>query len=121
MHLTNLFTSSLMGSTAVVDQTARLLAAGLGAGVALSFTPIGLFCNIAMAVAASLLFLGLLPPKVVVSASTSLVFVGMPLAAAVARPVVPWVARAAMRAFAVCLLVPALWALRFRRAAARRC
>ena len=78
VHLTNLFTSSLMGSTAVVDQTARLLAAGLGAGVALSFTPIGLFCNIAMAVAASLLFLGLLLLKVVVSASTILVFVGMP-------------------------------------------
>ncbi|MHB1833491.1 MAG: hypothetical protein ACYCXW_00850 [Solirubrobacteraceae bacterium] len=112
VHLTNLFTSSLMGSTAVVDQTARLLAAGLGAGVALSFTPIGLFCNIAMAVAASLLFLGLLLLKVVVSASTILVFVGMPLAA-VAWPVVPWVARAAMRAFAVCLLVPVLWALCF--------
>ena len=112
VHLTNLFTGSLMGSAAVVDQTARLLAAGLGAGVALSFTPIGLFCNIAMAVAASLLFLGLLLLKVVVSASTILVFVGMPLAA-VAWPVVPWVARAAMRAFAVCLLVPALWALCF--------
>ena len=112
VHLTNLFTGSLMGSATVVNQTARLLAAGLGAGVALSFTPIGLFCNIAMAVAASLLFLGLLLLKVVVSASTILVFVGMPLAA-VAWPVVPWVARAAMRAFAVCLLVPALWALCF--------
>ena len=112
VHLTNLFTASLMGSAAVVNQTARLLAAGLGAGVALSFTPIGLFCNIAMAVAASLLFLGLLLLKVVVSASTILVFVGMPLAA-VAWPVVPWVARAAMRAFAVCLLVPVLWALCF--------
>ena len=112
VHLTNLFTGSLMGSATVVDQTARLLAAGLGAGIALSFTPIGLFCNIAMAVAASLLFLGLLLLKVVVSASTILVFVGMPLAA-VAWPVVPWVARAAMRAFAVCLLVPALWALCF--------
>jgi hypothetical protein len=117
VHLTNLFTSSLMGSTAVVNQTARLLAAGLGAGVALSFTPIGLFCNIAMAVAASLLFLGLLLLKVVVSASTILVFVGMPLAA-VAWPVVPWVARAALRAFAVCLLVPALWALCFAAAGA---
>jgi hypothetical protein len=112
VHLTNLFTGSLMGSATVVNQTARLLAAGLGAGTALSFTPIGLFCNIAMAVAASLLFLGLLLLKVVVSASTILVFVGMPLAA-VAWPVVPWVARAAMRAFAVCLLVPALWALCF--------
>ena len=112
VHLTNLFTSSLMASATVVNQTARLLAAGLGAGTALSFTPIGLFLNIAMAVAASLLFLGLLLLKVVVSASTILVFVGMPLAAVV-WPVVPWVARAAMRAFAVCLIVPVLWALCF--------
>jgi hypothetical protein len=117
VHLTNLFTSSLMGSAAVVNQTARLLAAGLGAGTALSFTPIGLFLNIAMAVAASLLFLGLLLLKVVVSASTILVFVGMPLAVVV-WPVVPWVARAAMRAFAVCLIVPVLWALCFAAAGA---
>jgi hypothetical protein len=68
--------------------------------------------NIAVAVAVSLLFLGLLLLKVVLSASTILVFVGMPLAAVV-WPVVPWVARAAMRAFAVCLLVPVLWALCF--------
>jgi hypothetical protein len=114
VHLTNLFTGSLMGSATVVNQTARLLAAGLGAGTALSFTPIGLFCNIAMAVAASLLFLELLLLKVVVSASTILVFVGMPLAA-VAWPIVPWVARAAMRAFAVCLLVPAVGAVLRRR------
>ena len=117
VHLTNLFTSSLMGSGTVVDQTAKLLAAGLGAGTALSFTPIGLFLDIAMAVAASLLFLGLLLMKVVVSASTILVFVGMPLAAVV-WPVVPWVARAAMRAFAVCLIVPVLWALCFAAAGA---
>ena len=60
VSLTNLFTSSLLGSGAVVHSVSHLLAAGLGAGVALNFTPIGLFLNIAMAVAASLLFLGLL-------------------------------------------------------------
>ena len=70
-----------------------------------------------MAVAASLLFLGLLLVKIVVSISTILVFVGMPLAV-VAWPVVPWIARAAMRAFAVCLLVPVLWALCFAACAA---
>ena len=67
-----------------------------------------------MAVAASLLFLGLLLVKILVSISTILVFVGMPLAV-VAWPVVPWIARAAMRAFAVCLLVPVMWALVLRR------
>ena len=70
-----------------------------------------------MAVAASLLFLGLLLVKIVVSISTILVFIGMPLAV-VAWPVVPWIARAAMRAFAVCLLVPVLWALCFAACAA---
>jgi len=112
VHLTNLFTGSLMGSATVVNQTARLLAAGLGAGIALSFTPIGLFLNIAMAVAASLLFLGLLLLKVVVSILMILVFVGM-LFVAVVWPVVLWVAWVAMRAFAVCLIVPVLWALCF--------
>ena len=117
VHLTNLFTGSLMGSGAVVHSVAHLLAAGLGAGIALNFTPIGLFLNIAMAVAASLLFLGLLLVKIVVSISTILVFVGMPLAAVI-WPVVPWVARLAMRAFAVCLIVPVAWGLCFAGSAA---
>jgi len=117
VSLTNLFTSSLLGSGAVVHDVSHLLAAGLGAGIALNFTPIGLFLNIAMAVAASLLFLGLLLVKIVVSISTIVVFIGMPLAV-VAWPVVPWIARAAMRAFAVCLLVPILWALCFAASAA---
>ena len=117
VSLTNLFTSSLLGSAAVVHDVSHLLAAGLGAGIALNFTPIGLFLNIAMAVAASLLFLGLLLVKIVVSISTILVFIGMPLAV-VAWPVLPWIARAAMRAFAVCLLVPVMWALCFAGCAA---
>jgi hypothetical protein len=115
--LTNLFTSSLLGSGAVVHSVSHLLAAGLGAGIGLNFTPIGLFLNIAIAVAASLLFLVLLLVKIVVSISTILVFVGMPLAVVV-WPVVPWIARAAMRAFAVCLLVPVMWALCFAASAA---
>jgi hypothetical protein len=117
VRLTNLFTSSLMGSSSVVNDTARLLAAGLSAGVALNFTPIGLFLNIAIAVAASLLFLGLLLLKIVVSVTTILIFIGMPLAA-VLWPVTPWVARLAMRAFATCLAVPVLWALCFAASAA---
>ncbi|HYB22449.1 MAG TPA: hypothetical protein VED41_01540, partial [Solirubrobacteraceae bacterium] len=117
VSLTNLFTSSLLGSGAVVHSVSHLLAAGLGAGIGLNFTPIGLFLNIAIAVAASLLFLGLLLVKIVVSISTILVFVGMPLAV-VAWPVVPWIARAAMRAFAVCLLVPVMWSLCFAASAA---
>jgi hypothetical protein len=117
VSLTNLFTGSLLGSGAVVHSVSHLLAAGVGAGIGLNFTPIGLFLNIAIAVAASLLFLGLLLVKIVVSISTILVFIGMPLAV-VAWPVVPWIARAALRAFAVCLLVPVMWALCFAASAA---
>jgi len=108
--------AALEGLTRTVG-VSHLLAAGLGAGIALNFTPIGLFLDIAIAVAASLLFLGLLLVKIVVSISTVLVFIGMPLAV-VAWPVVPWIARAAMRAFAVCLLVPVMWALCFAASAA---
>jgi len=117
VHLTNLFTGSLLGSGTVVHSVAHLLAAGVGAGLALNFTPIGLFLNIAIAVAASLLFLGLLLVKIVVSISTILIFVGMPLAA-ISWPVLPWIARLAMRAFAVCLIVPVAWALCFAGSAA---
>ena len=97
--------------------SARLLAVGLGAGVSLNVTGVGQFLHIAIAVTASLLFLGLLLVKLVFSISTVLVFVGMPLAA-VLWPMVPWVARVAMRAFAVCLLVPVAWGLCFAATAA---
>ncbi len=117
VQLTNLFTGSLLGSGAVVHSVSHLLAAGLGAGIGLSFTPIGLFLNIAIAVAASLLFLGLLLMKIVVSCSTILVFVAMPLAVVI-WPVLPWIARLAMRAFAVCLIVPVMWSLCFAASAA---
>ena len=117
VSMTNLLTGSLLGSGAVVHSVSHLLAAGLGAGIGLNLTPVGLFVDIAIAAAASLLFLGLLLVKIVVSISTILVFIGMPLAVVV-WPVVPWIARMAMRAFAVCLLVPVLWALCFAGAAA---
>ena len=101
---------------------AKLLEAGLGGAVAVGATSgftagFGLFLTIAVAVAASLLFLGLLLLKIVVSISTILLFVGMPFAA-VLWPVAPWIGRLVGRAFAVCLAVPVLWALCFAAAAA---
>jgi hypothetical protein len=117
VNLANLASSGLLGSGTVTNDSARLLAAGLGVAGALNLTPIGVFLNIAIAIAASLLFLGLLLLKIVVSVSTLLLFVGMPMAI-VAWPVAPWVTRVAMRAFAVCLVVPFLWALCFAASAA---
>jgi hypothetical protein len=117
VNLANLASSGLLGSASVTDDSARLLAAGLGAAGALNLTPIGVFLNIAIAIAASLLFLGLLLLKIAVSVSTLLLFVGMPMAIVV-WPVAPWVTRVAMRAFAVCLVVPFAWALCFAASAA---
>ena len=76
------------------------------------FLGVGLFVSIVMAVVASILFLGLLMMKVVLAISTVLVFVGMPIAI-VLSPVVPWISRALVRAFAVCLAVPLVWAVCF--------
>jgi hypothetical protein len=117
VNLTNLASSGLLGSASVTDDSARLLAAGLGAAGALNLTAIGVFLNIAIAITASLLFLGLLLLKLVVSISTVLLFVGMPMAIVV-WPLAPWIARVALRAFAVCLMVPFTWALCFASSAA---
>src|SRR3984885_7813842 len=53
--MTNLLTGSLLGSGAVVHSVSHLLAAGLGAGIGLNLTPVGLFVDIAVAPAGSLL------------------------------------------------------------------
>ena len=115
--LANLLSSSLLGSGTTVHDVAKLLEAGLAGTAVGSLSGIGLFLGIAIAVAASLLFLGLLLLKIVVSVSTILLFVGMPFAA-VLWPITPWIARLVGRAFAVCLAVPVLWALSFAAAGA---
>jgi hypothetical protein len=117
VNLANLASSSLLGSGSVTDDAARLLATGLGVAGALNLTGIGMFLNIAIAVIASLLLLGLLLMKIVLSISTVLVFVGMPMAI-VLWPLVPWVLQVALRAFLVCLIVPFTWALCFAASAA---
>jgi hypothetical protein len=117
--LANLFTRGLMGSGSVSDDCARLLAVGLGAAGALAPTVVGDFLLIVIAVLASLLFLGLLMLKLVVSMSTVLVFVAMPAAVVLwPIPACAWLARLCARAFAVCLLVPICWALCFAATAA---
>src|SRR4051794_24062172 len=117
--LSNLFTSSLMGSGSVSDDSARLLVVGLGAAGALTASGVGVFLMVVVAVLASLLFLGLLLLKLVLSISTVLVFVAMPAAVVLwPIPACEWLARLCARAFAVCLLVPACWALCFAAGAA---
>ena len=115
VHLTNLFTSSLLGADSVVKPCATMLATAIGVGWAAG--PLGLFLGLVIAIATLLLFLALLVLKIAVSVSTILVFVGMPLAI-VLWPVAPWVLGIVGRAFVACLAVPVLWALCFAAAAA---
>jgi len=117
--LANLLTGALLGSGTTVHDVSTLLRVGLagGMGVAAVSNQVGLFLGIVIAVISSLLFLGLLLMKIIVSVSTITLFVGMPFAA-VLWPVIPWVGRLLGRAFAVCLAVPVLWALCFAAAAA---
>src|SRR3954447_15484931 len=117
--LANLFTRGLMGSGSVRDDCARLLAGGLGAAGTLTAAGVGQFLLIVIAVLASLMFLGLLMLKLVLSISTVLVFVAMPAAVVLwPIPACAWLARLCARAFAVCVLVPACWALCFAATAA---
>ena len=115
--LANDASTGLLGSGSVTKSSANLLAVGVGAGVGLGFLGVGLFISIVMAVVASILFLGLLMMKVVLAISTVLVFIGMPIAIVLA-PVVPWISRVLVRAFAVCLAVPFVWAVCFAASAA---
>ena len=115
--LANDASTGLLGSGSVTKSSANLLAVGVGAGVGLGFLGVGLFVSIVMAVVASVLFLGLLMMKVVLAISTVLVFIGMPIAI-VLSPVVPWISRVLVRAFAVCLAVPFVWAVCFAASAA---
>jgi hypothetical protein len=115
--LANDASTGLLGSGSVTKSSANLLAVGVGAGVGLGFLGVGLFVSIVMAVVASILFLGLLMMKVVLAISTVLVFIGMPIAIVLA-PVVPWISRVLVRAFAVCLAVPFAWAVCFAASAA---
>ena len=105
--------SGLLGSGSVLDDTARLLAVAFVAGVAFNILAI------LIAIAAAVLFLALLLTKIAVSATTALVFVGMPLAVMLwPIPELAWIARTAMRAFAAVLAIPLLWAVCFATFAA---
>src|SRR4051794_5171238 len=112
-ELSNAAAGGLLGSASVLDDTSRLLGVAFASAVSLNFLAIVIACG------AGLLFVGLLMCKIVASASTALVFVGMPLAVVLwVIPELEWVARAAMRAFAVVLVIPVAWALCFATFAA---
>jgi hypothetical protein len=105
--------AGLLGSGSVLDDAARLLAVAFAAGVSFNILAI------LIAIGAAVLFLALLLTKIAVSATTALVFVGMPLAVMLwPIPELAWIARTAMRAFATVLAIPLLWAVCFATFAA---
>jgi hypothetical protein len=111
--LANQAGKGLLGSGSVVDDTARLLALAFLAGVTFNILAI------LIAIGAAVLFLALLMTKIAVSATTAVVFVAMPLAVMLwPIPELAWIARAAMRAFAVVLAIPLAWAVCFATFAA---
>jgi hypothetical protein len=111
--LANQAGAALLGSGSVLDDTARLMAAAFAASIAYNILAI------LIAMGAAVLFLGLLLMKIVVSAATALVFVGMPLALMLwPIPELAWIARTAMRAFATVLAIPLAWAVSFATFAA---
>ena len=103
----------LLGSGTVLNDTSRLLGVAFTPSVSVNFLAI------VIAIAAGVLFLALLMCKIIVSASTALIFAGMPLALVLwVIPELGWIAAAAMRAFVVVLVIPPGWALCFATFAA---
>ncbi|HEY6890698.1 MAG TPA: hypothetical protein VI300_23040, partial [Solirubrobacter sp.] len=113
VDLANAAGTGLLGSPGVLDDTSQMMAAAFTAGVSPNFFSIVIAC------AAGLLFLALALCKLAVGASTALIYVAMPIALLLwVIPELGWVARTALRAFAVVLLIPIAWALSFATFAA---
>jgi hypothetical protein len=110
--LANASSAALLGNDQVMQNTATILGAAFAAGVVMNIL------SILIAVAAAVLFLGLLVTKLAISIITLLLFVGMPLAIIAWAAGADWVLRVAVRAMAVALLIPSCWALCFAVAGA---
>ena len=115
--LANAASGALLGSPGVADDLARLFRAAIVAHFTLA--PVGWLISIIVALAGTLMLLGLVLLKVVLGASTALLFVAMPLAV-VLWPIAEtaWVARLAARGLMVCLLTPLAWVVVFAAFAA---
>src|SRR4029079_9204616 len=115
--LANAASGALLASPGVADDLARLVRAAIVAHFTLA--PVGWLISIIVALAGTLMLLGLVLLKVVLGASTALLFVAMPLAA-VLWPIAEtaWVARLAARGLMVCLLTPLCWVVVFAAFAA---
>lgn len=93
-----------------------LLASGLAGPIGSS---VGMLMWIVIAIATTILFLGLLLMKIMVTAGTVIVFVGMPLALILwPIPETSWIAKALAKTLVVLLAIPVVWVVIFSAAAA---
>lgn len=115
--LSNAAAWEMLHADSVQDDLTRLLRAAIVANFAGG--AIGPIVGIITAIVGTLLLLALVAMKIVVTASTVLLFVGMPLAV-ILWPITEtsWLARAAGKALVVCLLIPLIWAAIFAAFAA---
>jgi hypothetical protein len=118
--LSNLTSAAILSDAARAD-TAILLGLAIGgSGVAMAAVPIvGWVLVAVIAVAASVLLVGLVVMKVVMAVSLSVIYVGAAIPAALwPLTELSWVARFTMRALTTVLLLPVIWAIGFATAAA---
>ena len=118
MALVNLMSHAVLngrlaGAKSAAEQVAEMMSKALTVGT-LHGQGLGLIIGLIIAMASALLVLGLLIMKVVLAAAATVIYALMPLAI-VLWPVeeLAWLARSAVRALAIIVLIPVVWAACF--------
>jgi len=115
------FNHALLGSSSVQHNVALLFDAALtlGSGAFALNAGIGLIFVILIGLISAVVFLSLLWMKVLLSVMMMFLYVSMPLAVVLwPVPELSWLASSAMKALAVAVIVPSVWAILFSLSAA---
>ena len=116
LEIPSAFNHALLGSTSVQHNVALLFDAALtlGAGAFAINAGIGLIFVILIGLISAVVFLALLWMKVLLSVMMMFLYVSMPLAVVLwPVPELSWLAISAMKALAVAVIVPSVWAILF--------
>lgn len=114
VQLADAVSHALLGSEALEDNVAAILASGVTIGGLSSWSGVPLFIGIAIAIAGMILLLALVAMKIIVTALTVVIYLGMPLALVLwPLPELSWLAGICMRALVGALAIPLVWALVF--------
>jgi hypothetical protein len=121
LEIPSAFNHALLGSSSVQHNVALLFDAALatGAGAFALSTGLGLIFVILIAFLSAVVFLALLWMKVLLSVMLMFLYVSMPLCVVLwPVPEMSWLAASAMKALAVAVMVPSVWAILFALSAA---